>query len=494
MPLWQRVKEAIGTLLPPANAPKPERGIWYSGQRDDYATSPTLKNLTPEKLSTALRSADQGDTYQQFEIFDLVEEDPHVAAVASKRRSNVTSRKLIITPAREGDAQAQAAADLCEESVLGRDGQGGIAGWRDALWDLTDALTKGVAVQQIVWDLEGSRYVPRALVTWPQRELVLGRADTMGRLVDPDVVRIVTDRERLDGEELQPWGWIVHRDKARSVPLARAARMRAVVWFYCFKRWSWKDWAIFIERFGTPMRLGKYPPGASDPDKRALLQAVLQMGRDAAAIVPTLSTIELIETGTLKSAGGGPPHPVMVKACNEEISKAIMGNTMSADQGERGARSAKESYSAEELQLAETDAEKLCETIRHDLFTPLVRLNLGPAAPIPLCRLAATQVANLEEAQRDKVVIREIGLKAGERYLREKYGIPAPKDGEETIGGLPPPPPAPVVAPPAGEDQSNDAAEEPEQPDQAAASRARELAAEIVALAAVDAEIRGEHA
>lgn len=492
MPLWQRVKEAIGTLLPPTNAPKPERGIWYSGQRDDYATSPALKNLTPEKLATALRNADQGTTYDQFEIFDLVEEDPHVAAVTGKRRSNVTSRNLIITPAREGDAAAIAAAELCEEMVLGREGEGGISNWREALWDMTDAFAKGVSLSQIVWDVDGSRYVPRLLNRWPQRELVLGRSDSSGRLVDPDVVRIVTDRAMIDGEDLAPWSWVCHKDKARSVPLARAARMRAVVWFYCFKRWSWKDWAIFVERFGMPMRIGKYSPNASDKEKNALMQAVLQLGRDAAAILPSLSTIELLETGALKSSGGGPPHPAMIKACNDEISKAIMGNTMSADQGDRGARSAKESYSSEELQLAETDAEKLCETIRRDIFTPIVRLNLGPAVPVPLCRLAGVQVADLTEAQRDKVVIREIGLTAGVGYLREKYGIPEPREDEETIGGLPPPPPAPVVAPPVGDDQPEGDAEEPEQPDQAATSRARELAAEIVALAAVDREMRGQ--
>ena len=55
---------------------------------------------------------------------------------------------------------------------------------------------------------------------------------------------------------------------------------------YLFKNYTLKDWVAFCEVFGMPLRLGKYQPGASEDDKRALMQALVAIGADAAGIFP----------------------------------------------------------------------------------------------------------------------------------------------------------------------------------------------------------------
>ncbi len=64
-----------------------------------------------------------------------------------------------------------------------------------------------------------------------------------------------------------------------------------------------KDWVIFCEVYGMPLRLGKYDPGASKEDKEALAIAVQTLGTDAAGIISKATEIEFL-TGMSGSVSG----------------------------------------------------------------------------------------------------------------------------------------------------------------------------------------------
>jgi hypothetical protein len=61
-------------------------------------------------------------------------------------------------------------------------------------------------------------------------------------------------------------------------------------------------------------------------------------------------------------------------------------------------------------------------------------LNYGDTEEAPEIRFLEEEEAGLIEAQRDEVLSRA-GLEIGVDFLRKKYGIPEPAEGEETIGG-----------------------------------------------------------
>src|SRR5699024_7154485 len=99
----------------------------------------------------------------------------------------------------------------------------------------------------------------------------------------------------VDGESLQPFGWIVHQHAARPGHFARSALGRVLAWPFLFKNYSVRDLAEFLEIYGLPMRLGTYPPGASDREKATLLRAVTSIGHAAAGIIPEGMAIEFQE-------------------------------------------------------------------------------------------------------------------------------------------------------------------------------------------------------
>ena len=71
---------------------------------------------------------------------------------------------------------------------------------------------------------------------------------------------------------------------------------------YLFKNYDVKDWVSFCEVFGMPLRLGKYSAAASKEDKEALAEAIINLGTDAAGIIPDSANIEFIESNKTTSA------------------------------------------------------------------------------------------------------------------------------------------------------------------------------------------------
>src|SRR3546814_19255168 len=59
-----------------------------------------------------------------------------------------------------------------------------------------------------------------------------------------------------------------------------------------FKNFTLKDWVVFCETFGQPLRVGRYGPEASQKDRDVLFAAVANIANDCAAIIPKGMEIE----------------------------------------------------------------------------------------------------------------------------------------------------------------------------------------------------------
>jgi len=295
---------------------------------------------------------------------------------------------------------------------------------------------------------------------------MVGGALWSGTDYDADEVRVLTDQARAEGEALQPWQWVLHMQKARSAPLARAALGRMVVWYWLFKKFGAKDWIIFCDRYGMPLRVGKYPRGAMDEEKNALYRAVLTLGKDGGAVLPDGTAIEFIET----HARGELPYPKLIEACDFQISKAILGGTLTTEPGDRGARSLGEVHERNETDIANDDGAALSETLRQQLFAPIVGFNLGWDFPVPYCEFPSEEQENLlERAQRDKILAKDLGLPMTKRQLYDAYGIEEPGPDDEVLAP-PKPEPSPFQRGGGGEE------DEDEEPDD---EEAEEMAARL---------------
>lgn len=376
------------------------------------------RGLTPSKLAQILDAAEQGDIVAQYELFeDIEEKDGHVHAEMGKRRRAVAQLGWQILPPDNPTAQEQEAAATLNTLLAGLDD------FEAMLFDVTDAIGKGFACLEFDgWQRVDGDWLPRAIDYRPQTwfQLVRGRRQE---------IRL---RGGVGGEPLQPFGWITHMHKAKSGYLERSALFRVLVWPYLFKNYSVGDLAEFLEIYGIPMRVGKYPGGATEKEKLTLLRALAQLGHNAAGIIPIGMELDF-----LNAAQGDPAaFKLMIDWCERTQSKAILGGTLTSGTGEGTNTNALGNVHNEvRLDLRDSDAGQLAATLSRDLVYPIAVLN-GLATSWKRCPRLVFDTQQPEDLKLyadalPKLV--EMGFKIPRQWAQEKLAIPEPAEDEEVL-------------------------------------------------------------
>ncbi|MCX8018320.1 MAG: DUF935 domain-containing protein, partial [Rhodocyclaceae bacterium] len=235
-----------------------------------------LASLTPAAVADILRRAAMGDA-RDFLIAadDIREKDLHYAAVLQTRTLAVAGLPIDIQPW-DDSAPAKRAAALVQDVL--REGD-----YARLIAHLMDAVAKGYAVAEIVWDTSGSTWYPRAIIPREAHWFTWDRdSGRLMRLVDGSP----------EGQEIPPYRMIVHQPPLRAgIPLLGGVA-RAALWAWVFKSYALRDWARFCELFGQPIRVGKYHQGASPDDVAVLKRAAFELGSDAAAVIPQEMVLE----------------------------------------------------------------------------------------------------------------------------------------------------------------------------------------------------------
>jgi len=378
---------------------------------DKYSSYPS-NGLTPVRLAQIFREADAGDVLRQMELFEEMEEkDPHLFSQLQTRKNAVTGLDYEVLPFSDDETDKEIAEFVREQLE-------GLENLEDIMMDLLDAIGKGISVSEIMWGYDDGHTVIED-VKWRHPKRFKWDQD--------DTFKVET-LESPNGIPLPDYKFIVHRYKARSGHPARAGVLRVVAWMYLFKNYDLKDWVSFCEVFGMPLRLGKYNPSASEDDKLALMAALVRLGTDAAGIIPDGTSIEFKEASKTSSIN---VYESLARYCDEQISKAVLGQTLTSDSG-NGSYSQSKTHNEVRHDLTVADCKALAATLRRDLIRPLVYFNYGEARRIPSIRFDVEEAEDLKQtAEIYDTLITHIGLKVPTSHIRKKFGIPKPEAGEE---------------------------------------------------------------
>ncbi len=379
---------------------------------DKYSEYPS-NGLTPVKLAEILREADAGDVLRQMELFEEMEEkDPHLFSQLQTRKNAVTGLDFEIIPFGDDDRDKEI-ADFIEEQL------NGIEAFEDVETDLLDAIGKGFAVSEIMWGYDEGHVVVQEIKARHQKRFFWDTID--------DSFKVRT-QAAPEGVLLPSNKFILHKYKARSGHPSRAGILRVVSWMYLFKNYDLKDWVSFAEVYGLPLRLGKYQPGASDADKAALMQALIQIGADAAGIIPDGTTIDFINTEKTSSSD---LYERLARYCDEQISKAVLGQTLTSDSG-GGSYAQSKTHNEVRHDLTVADCKALASTLRRDLIRPLCIFNFGEDKRIPRIRFDCEESEDLTQtATILGTLIEKTGLRVPTSFIYKKFSIPEPEADEE---------------------------------------------------------------
>ncbi len=374
--------------------------------------------LNPVRLANILRAADQGDPVQYLELAETIEErDPHYLAVLSTRKRSVGQIEITVEAASDEKPDVEM-ADMVRD-WLKRDEL------TEEVFDILDCIGKGYSFTEIIWDTSEGQWRPARLEWRDPRWFRFDRVD----LATP---------MKLDanGQEvpLDPFKFIYAQIKAKSGLDLRAGLARVAAWGWMFKAFTQRDWAIFTQTYGQPLRIGKWASGASEADKSTLFNAVANIAGDCAAIMPESMTIDFIE-----SANVGAAHQLYLERSDwldQQISKAVLGQTGTTDAMVGGLGSGKEHREVQE-DLERADARALSAILNRDLIRPWIDLEYGPQKQYPRLKIARPEVEDLKALSSALGVLVPLGLKVGASEVRNKFGLGEPKDGDEILTVLP---------------------------------------------------------
>lgn len=189
--------------------------------------------------------------------------------------------------------------------------------------------------------------------------------------------------------------------------------------YVLLKKGDISDWATFCEIFGMPTRIGKYDPNT--PGNEAQLRRALQdMGANAWMAIPNGSEIEFPESN---SKTGNDIYERFANFCNAEISKCIVGNTMTTEVGKNGSRSQGEVHERGEDDIKRADR-RFVERILNERIIPLL-IKQGFNIPEGAEFKAVEEEAELTKAQQlemDLKIHKQVAP-IKQEYFAEEYNV-----------------------------------------------------------------------
>ncbi|QEW21219.1 Mu-like prophage protein gp29 [Marinibacterium anthonyi] len=368
--------------------------------------------LNPERLAVILREADAGDPIRYLELAETIEErDLHYVGVLGTRKRSVSQIEITV----EEGGESQHDLDMAEmvRDWLMRDELS------DETFDILDAMGKGYSLTEILWETSSLQWQPARLEYRDPRWFRFDRRDlATPMMLDEGGAEI----------PLPAYKFIFARIRAKSGLALRSGLARLATWNWMFKAYTQRDWAIFTQTYGQPIRVGKYGPGADEKDRDTLFRAVANIGGDCAAIIPESMLIEFVEA---KNVGSSTDHYERRSDwLDKQISKAVLGQTATTDAETGGLGSGKEHREVQK-DIEAADCKALAAILNRDLVRPWIDLEYGPQEAYPRIVIQRQEPEDLKAFSDAIGPMIDRGLRVAASDVLDKFGLPeAAKDAE----------------------------------------------------------------
>lgn len=351
-------------------------------------------------------------TGRGLEIYQDMKTDAHIASCMRSRKSGVLSKEWDVHPVSTKPIDVEI-AEFVKVNLNNLD-------WDQDLKQMLDAPYVGFRVMEIMWAEEDGKWKLQSLKARPQRRF------TFNTSYELRVLNYTT----LNDEPIPPAKFVLVQHDAEDENPYGERLFSPCFWPWYFKKHAFKFWAIYTEKYGMPTAVGKYQPGASKEDKQNLLDALDSLVQDAAVAIPSNSELDFKETGGDKAE----VHRLFLAFCNAEISKAILGQTLTTEMGDTGSFSAAKVHQDVRDDIVESDAKMLMGAVNGQLIPPLVEFNYGPQKTYPEFKIQYKPEDSVKKdlAERDKNLV-EMGVPMGVKYFYTRYNVPEPGKGEEIV-------------------------------------------------------------
>ncbi len=233
---------------------------------------------------------------------------------------------------------------------------------------------------------------------------------------------ILRNQDDLTGDSWDEFGDLLYIGNPRQI-----GALAVPAFWVILKRNNIGDWADFAEIFGRPIKEGTYD--AWDENARQkLLKDIDDLAGAGAIVHPRDTELKLIQAQNV--SGGGDLYEKLGVFCNNEISKAVTGNTLTTEAGDKGTQALGTVQKEGEEDINFFMKLNILNTLNYEMTDIFARLGVNTAGG-EFIFVPPRSKNTMEKANVLKTLRNELQLPIDDDYLYEEFGIPKPADYEK---------------------------------------------------------------
>lgn len=345
----------------------------------------------------SIRKAEQIDYPRRCKLIDLYADvmiDSHLFAVRRKQKAAILSTPIQFLRDGEVDGRMQEYID---------------SPWfNHFVEDLVDDEWEGVGGSLFQFYRETGGWINYELI--PRKH------------VDPINRTILRNQTDLIGESWDEFSDLLYIGNPRQI-----GSLAVPAFWVVLKRNNVADWAELGEIFGRPIREGTYD--AWDTKTRdKLIEDIYNMGGAGVIIHPDGSKINLIQPSNI--SGSCDLYDRFTATCNAEISKAVNGNTLTTEAGDKGTQALGTVQQEGEVDITFFIKRRILDILNYNVTDVFASMGIntvgGKFTFVPPKKKDLSKKIEIDCRLKN-----EMNLPFDDDYLYEEYGVKKPDNYDE---------------------------------------------------------------
>ena len=331
--------------------------------------------------------------------------DSHIASVVQSRKSGVMALEWGIKKRNSSDFITNFITNIFAERME----------VRKIIDQMTSTPLWGYLPVEIYWTLRFDNMLDRMIITPYKLEAKPPHwfdFDTYNRL------RFLNKENNIDEIVNMKRFLLLQHEASYNDPYGTALLSKCF-WAFTFKTGTIKLWVKFLEKYGMPWAVGTLPSNAPEGSKDTMLEDLDDLKQDAVAAIQTDTSITLVEGNKGSSTM---TYESLAHFCNAEISKAILSQTLTTEQGDTGSYAMSQTHLQVRKDVVDADAEMISEAMNR-LIRLILDYNFLDVTEAPEFVMKEKEDVDMVQADRDVKLASSGQFKFTKKYWMDEYGF-----------------------------------------------------------------------
>lgn len=367
---------------------------------NDFDTLPvaTRNNFAFEYVESVLPNPDKvlKDNQLDLSYFKELTNDPHVHSCVQSRKAGLMSLEYDIT---QGESSPEI-TEIVQSVFKGLDVY-------DVIEGLLDAFVYGFQPAEIIWRVVDDMILPVKVTPKPAWWFHLDSNNLLKFKEKTNPMGVAVDMRKFV---------VCSVGATYDNPYGQSALSRC---FYpvLFKKGGFKLWSLFVQKYGMPFLVGKMK-AETNVEANQLLKILMQLNQNAVTVLPPDVDLQTIEAGANSSAN----YNDFINSCNNEISKAILSQTLTTENNTSvGSNAMAQTHFAVKEEVVNAD-KRMIEKAFNTVIRHIVDLNFF-GATAPVFSMYQKNAIDLNLAERDSKLAGTGQIKFTKEYFVRWYGF-----------------------------------------------------------------------